>query len=132
MNKYFKIGSLLIGRRNAIAPISNQTTNNSTRITNAPQMKLKTRKRKNHIKLMLTMCSISIVERSTLVFRNVYYLFSTDFLAIILGTVLDLVFVVGPSISFFVFYHFNTDFKREFLKIINKLISKIKSTSILR
>ncbi len=126
MNKYFKIRSLLIGRRNAIGPIPNESTNDSTRITNA-QNEAQNAKKRNHIKLMLIMCSISIVERISIVLVNVYCLFSVDYIAFLLGTFQDLIFVLGPCISFFVFFHFNRDFKREFLIVVNKFISKIKA-----
>jgi hypothetical protein len=32
---------------------------------------------------------------------------------------------MGPTISFFVFYHFNADFKRECLTMLKKFVSKI-------
>jgi hypothetical protein len=124
MKKYFKTRSLLIGRRNAIGP--NESTNDSTRITNAPNEAQNSKKR-NQIKLMLIMCSISIVERISIVLVNVYCIFSVDYVALLLGTFQDLILVLGPCISFFVFFHFNRDFKREFLIVVNKFISKIKA-----
>jgi hypothetical protein len=124
MNKYFNNRSLLLGRRNAIAPIQVEPT----RITNAPNEAQNSKKR-NHIKLMLIMCSISIVERISIVLVNVYCLFSVDYIALLLGTFQDLILVLGPCVSFFVFFHFNRDFKGEFLKMTNIFISKVKAIS---
>ncbi len=82
--------------------------------------------KKNHIKLILIMCSISIVERTAFVTANVYFLFSTDYVAYLLGAISDLAFVVGPSVSFFVFYQFNRDFNGEFINVVKKIFTKIK------
>jgi hypothetical protein len=90
------------------------------------QNEIQNSKKKNHIKLILIMCFISIVERTAFVAANVYFLFSTDYIAILLGAFSDLAFVVGPSISFFVFYNFNKDFKGEFFILANKFTTKIK------
>jgi hypothetical protein len=90
------------------------------------QNEIQNLKKKNHIKLILIMCSISIVERIAFVIANVYFLFSTDYVAYLLGAISDLAFVVGASISFFVFYNFNKDFKGEFFILANKFTSKIK------
>jgi len=125
---FFKKKSLLTGRQNAIGPIPVQANGDSIRNSDV-QNENKNSVKKNHIKLMLFMCLISIVERNIVVLSTVYYLFSTDYIAVILGSFLDLVFVVGPSISFFVFYHFNRDFKIEFFKVLNIFLSKMKINS---
>jgi len=124
MNKYFNNRSLLLGRHNAIAPVPVASINNSTRILD-DQNEAQNAKKKNHIELMLIMCLISIAERTSTVLVNVYSLFSVDYIAFLLGTFQDLVFVLGPSVSFFVFYHFNADFKRECLTMLKKFVSKI-------
>jgi len=125
---YFKNRSLLIGRHNVVGPIPVESTNNSTRISEALN-ETQNSKKKNHIKLMLIMCSMSMAERISSVLINVYSLFSIDYITFLLATFQDMVFVLGPSVSFFIFYHFNGDFKREFSNVANKFILKFKSIS---
>jgi hypothetical protein len=90
------------------------------------QNEIQNSKKKNHIKLILIMCTMSIVERTAFVTASVYFLFSTDYIAYLLGTFQDIVFVVDPSLSFFVFYNFNSDFKGEFINVVKKFTSKVK------
>ena len=86
--------SLLTERQNAIGPIPIQANGYSIRNSDA-QNENKNPVKKNHIKLMLIMCFISIVEMIIVVLSNVYFLFSTDYIAVILGPFLDLVFVAS-------------------------------------
>ena len=79
---------------------------------------------KNYIKLGVTMCLISTIMRSALIACDVYYLFSTDYIATLLGAISDLVLVLEPAVSFFVFYHFNREFHKCFLKIVSDLKRK--------
>jgi hypothetical protein len=72
------------------------------------------------------MCLISIVERLTIVTDSVYFLFYFDYTSVLLATLVDLVFVVGPTISFFIFLYFNRDFKVEFFNVVKRFFSKIK------
>jgi len=128
LKNYIKKRSLLIRRRNAIGPIPFESVNDSTRISDA-QSETQYSKKKKNLKLILIMCLISIVERITIVTASVYFLFFTDYISILLYAFADLVYVVGPSISFFVFYQFNRDFKREFLNVVMRFISKFKEIS---
>jgi len=127
LKNYLKIRSLLIGRQNAIgpSPFEVTTNSNSTRISNAQNQAQKS-KMKNNIKLIVIMCLISIVERLTIVTDSVYFLFYFDYTSVLLATLVDLVFVVGPTISFFIFLYFNRDFKVEFYNVVKRFFSKIK------
>jgi len=70
---YFKNRSLLIGRHNVVGPIPVESTNNSTRISEALN-ETQNSKKKNHIKLMLIMCSMSMAERISSVLINGLYM----------------------------------------------------------
>ena len=130
MKKYFnkkksllkktKLPTISAGNQNQIANTTITTaTNNNNPIVHTQNDKQKATE-KNHIKLVMTICFISILIRVTCVASNVYYLLATDYLAILLGTIADLTLVLGPSVSFFVYYYFNRDFKIVFLNVVSK------------
>jgi len=125
MKKYLKNRNVLFGWQNSIQPVSTQLPSNSTslEITRSEREKAKERK---HIYCVVFMCIISMLERVTVVVCNVYYLFSVDYIAVLLGAILDLVIVVGPGLSFFIFFHFNREFKIEILKMIDNFYKKLK------
>jgi hypothetical protein len=117
MSQYFKNRSIKFRNPLELQSVSCQTANNST-YTATIQNRTQISTEKNHIKLVLTMCLISILTRSVMIACDVYYLFSLDYIATLLGALSDLVLVVGPSCSFFVFYYFNRDFKIIFCKML--------------
>ena len=130
MSHYFKIRSIKFGQSLEIIPsITIHTINNST-YTTAIQNKKQISTEKDHIKLVLIMCLISILSRSVMMTCDVYYLFSADYIATLLGAISDLVLVVGPSSSFFVFYYFNRDFKVTFFKMVSDMNKKFKEIYI--
>ena len=116
--KYFNQKRSLL-RPQKLAIVDSQLANNNNN-NNAMTAQNKRNKavEKNHLKLVLTICFISIIIRVSCVACDVYYLFSTDHIAILLGTLSDLTLVLGPSVSFFVFYYFNRDFRMSFLNIV--------------
>jgi hypothetical protein len=90
-----------------VAPNTSNKTNVST-----------TKHSKNKAKLMpmiVTLCCISIVERLILLSSSIYFFFALDESTMTLGTILDLVLISGPTLSFFVFYFFNNHFNKAFL-----------------
>ena len=58
-----------------------------------------------------------------------YYLFSEDYLATLSGSLVDIMLIFVPMMSFFVFYHFNKKFRKEFYKIVCLVKSKSKNDS---
>ena len=81
------------------------------------ELKLR-RTEKNHILMVITLCSIEIVSRIFLMTCFIYFLFSLDYIAAFLGTLLDIVLIFVPMVSFFVFYHFNKKFRKEFHRMV--------------
>ena len=65
---------------------------------------------KDHLLMVITFCFIAIVSRAILVSSSIYALFSVDYIATLTGTLVDLVVVLGPAVSFFVFFRFNKKF----------------------
>jgi len=120
MSKYFKKRNVLLRRQNLVHPLSTISPIDSTSIVNTHIVRERALTR-NHVELVVTMCFISIAERVTTILCDVFYLFAADYVAILFGSIVDLVLVVGPSISFFVFFHFNRDFRGEFFSIISGL-----------
>ena len=123
MREYFKVRSVKFGLASNIQSVTIQTVNN-TSLNVVSQSRKQKKSEKNYIKLGVTMCLISTIMRSALIACDVYYLFSTDYIATLLGAILDLVLVLGPAVSFFVFYHFNREFHKCFLKIVSDLKRK--------
>jgi len=117
MNKYFNQKRSLL-RPQKLAIVESQLASNNNNNAMTAQNKRNKAAEKNHLKLVLTICFISIIIRVSCVACDVYYLFSTDHIAILLGTLSDLTLVLGPSVSFFVFYYFNRDFRLSFLNIV--------------
>jgi hypothetical protein len=129
MSHYFKTRSIKFRHTLEVHSISRHTVNNST-YTATIQNKTQASTEKNHIKLVLTMCLISILTRSVMIVCDVYYLFSLDYIATLLGALSDLVLVVGPCCSFFVFYYFNRDFKSVFGKMVADIDRKFREIYI--
>ena len=91
---------------------------------------LKLRKtEKNHLLMVITLCSIEIVSRTILMTCFIYFLFRIDYIAALFGTLVDIVLIFVPMVSFFVFYHFNKKFRKEFHKMVCLAKLKNKSTS---
>ena len=121
MRRYFKKRSMLLSLQ------SNGIMNKVTR----RELKLQQTER-DHLHMVITLCSIVVVSRSVVLATNIYYLFSVDFIATLLGTFTDLLAILGPITSFFVFYRFNKKFRREFRKMVCLVSSRktvLKSTT---
>jgi len=129
MKEYFKTRRAKFKLSLEIQSTTIQKTNNSTSNVTT-QNQRQNNAEKNHIKLVLSMCLISIIMRFTSIACDTYYLFSTDFIATLLGAILDLALVIGPSSSFFVFYNFNADFKKTFLKMVSNFDKKFREIYI--
>jgi hypothetical protein len=125
MKKYLKIQSSILNQ--SLPALSLPKASNLT-FNVISQTRRKSEK--NAIKLILTRCFISTITRCVIVLCDVYYLFSTDYIATLIGAISDLVLVVGPTFSFFVFYHFNRDFRKEFEKMCSKAHEKFKEIYI--
>ena len=67
--------------------------------------------------MVISLSLISIVTRSILLACNICYLYILNYVTLILGTVADLALVLGPALSFFVFFSFNKHFQRIVLKL---------------
>jgi hypothetical protein len=120
MSKYFKNRNAIFRRHNLIHAISTHSPIDSTSNTVTLNHNLREKAiAKSQIKLVLIMCLISVVTRVISVLTSIYYLFSIDYIAVLLGALSDLVFVVGPSISFFIYYVFNKDFKKDFFDVLS-------------
>ena len=76
---------------------------------------------KNHLFMVIVLCLITFVSRTITMTCDIYYLFSTDDAALILAELTELSIVICPSLSIFVFYNFNKDFKVELSKIIKSV-----------
>ena len=76
---------------------------------------------KNHTLMVLSLCFISISMRSIGMICSVYYLFSSDYIATLLGCIADISLVVNAGLAFPVFYSFNNLFREEFWAILGKL-----------
>ena len=74
--------------------------------------------------MVITLCFIAIVSRAIIISSCIYYLFSSDYIATLSGTLVDLVVVFGPAVSFFVFHRFNSKFRKEFMIMIGFLKRK--------
>jgi len=127
MSKYFKKRNAIFRRRNLINALSTHAPIDSTTPTGALNHNVREKAMaKSQIKLVLIMCSISIVTRIISIISSTYYLFTIDYVATLLGAITDLVLVVGPSISFFIFYVFNKDFKKDFFSILSDFLKKAR------
>jgi hypothetical protein len=104
---------------------SNQSMN-----TVVNQSEKRKKSEKSAIKLVLTKCFISTIMRSVMLIGDIYYLFSSNYLVILLGSIKGLVLVVGPSMSYFVFYHFNRDFRKKFLNMTSHFHKKFRQMSL--
>ncbi len=72
---------------------------------------------RNHLKMVIILCLISIIVRSVSITCEILYLYYPNYIAIIFGTLADLFLVIGPAISFGVFYNFDMNFKKKVLTI---------------
>ena len=72
---------------------------------------------KNHLLMVITLCFIAIISRTVLIMSNIYYLYTLDYVTVLMGTLADLVIIFGPFSSFFVFFKFNKKFRNEFFAI---------------
>ena len=75
---------------------------------------------KRHSYMVLSFCLISIAPRLFSSLSDIYYLFTADGVANLIGTLCDLSLVWAQSISFFVFYSFNRGFRKELHRKLNK------------
>jgi len=96
----------------------------------SPSINNQEKANKNHLFLILTLCCITISERILSITCDIYFLFSADQVAFILASLVDLVYVLGPALSFFVFYNFNFNFRDEYLSSTAYLHKKIKEIFI--
>ena len=55
-----------------------------------------------------------------------YYLFNPDYIATLLGAIADIFLILGPTLSFFIFYHFNRDFRKCFKKMASVIDKKFQ------
>ena len=117
---------ILASQNENVHPIVFRKVNASTNTFLANKNERRKKSQKNAIKLVVTRCVISILVRGCVAACDFYYLFSPDYIATILGAIGDLALVVGPTISFFVFYHFNRDFRKSFIKIFSDLDKKFQ------
>ena len=85
---------------------------------------------KNHLFMIIVLCFITIFERLLSITCDTYFLFSVDQVAFILSALVDLVYVLGPALSFFVFYNFNSNFRKDFLAFISYLDRKFREMYI--
>ena len=67
--------------------------------------------------MVIILCLISIIVRSVSITCEILYLYYPNYIAIIFGTLADLFLVIGPAISFGVFYNFDMNFKKKVLTI---------------
>ena len=125
MKDYFKARSSIFKNSLDVQSMTIQVANNATYTVVSQRQRQKVAE-KNHIKLVLSMCFVSIITRSTSIACDLYYLFSSDYIATLLGAILDLVLVLGPAISFFIFYHFNRDFKKCFIRMASDFDKKFR------
>lgn len=92
------------------------TVNDNRRVTRDLDKKAS----RNSLYMVVTLCFVSILSRLTLIITNTYFLFRNDGFTLILVTLTDLVIVLGPSLSFFIFYMFNKIFRKEVKRMILK------------
>ena len=76
---------------------------------------------KNHLLMIIILCFISISSRSVTMLCDIYYLFRADYVATLMGGLADFSIVMNPTVSFFVYYNFNTIFRELFQKNLSKL-----------
>ena len=76
------------------------------------QTRLSKQSERNMSLMVFSLCLISGVSRVTMVVCNVFFLVRSDFLALIMATISDLVIIIGAFFSFFVFYNFNKVFRK--------------------
>ena len=101
------------------------TASSSGKLTKIIKSSQKSQMTENSLLFMVViLCSISIVTRLTLIACNMYYLFYVNSISYILSAVINLVLVMGPASSFFVFYSFNKVFRSEFFKMLKKIFAK--------
>ena len=114
-----------LARRTQTLGVRQQQTTSSLPINfSAKKLKKKTvstNPEKNLFFMILTLCSVSIFTRLTLIATNAYFLFHNDKITLVLVTLTDLVIVLGPCMSFFVFILFNKVFRVEFYKLFKKV-----------
>jgi len=72
----------------------------------------KTNNKAKLLPMIVMLCCISIVERVILLSCNIYYLIVINGATLVLGTLVDLTLMIGPAVSFFVFYFFNNHFNK--------------------
>ena len=79
------------------------------------------KKRERHMSQMVfTFCLISCSSRMTLVACNAAFIMRHDHLSVTVAMVSDLVIIVSPCVSFFVFYKFNKVFRNTFLNAFGR------------
>ena len=109
------IGELGIGETN----LDNRNTSISTSLQVAWR-DMDKKVERNLLYMVVTLCSISIVSRLTLITTNTYFLFRNDGITLIMVTLTDLVIVLRPCLSFFVFVLFNKIFRKRLRRIFVK------------
>ena len=76
---------------------------------------------KNFTLMILSLCFISISLRSIIILCDVYYLFTTNYVATLIGSITDMYVVMSMAASFLVFYNFNNIFRDEFWAMFAKM-----------
>ena len=78
---------------------------------------------KNLLFMVVTLCVVSIVSRITLIACNLCLLFNVmSYIGHILSSLINMVLVVGPCVSFFIFYNFNKVFRGEIRTIFKRIL----------
>ena len=83
------------------------------------------KRRKTELKLIemvIVLVFLAILERLILFACNIYYLFALNYITLILGTITDLVLLLHPFFSFFLFLFFNSIFKKAVIKFLIKFL----------
>lgn len=99
-------------------------------IISTPSQQLSDRVNKNHLKLITTLCVITVTSRTVSLLCDLYFLFRFDEVAFVLASLLDLIYVLGPTISFFVFYNFNSNFRAEFSLLLTRIDEKFSDVYV--
>ena len=127
----FSLSTLQTNSFQPIDSVRNGSLNLIGNIQRAPPSQYnQERANKNHLFMIIVLCVITILERLLSIICDVYFLFSVDEIAFTLAALVDLVYVLGPALSFFVFYNFNSNFKKDYSAAISYLHKKFRDIYI--
>jgi hypothetical protein len=74
---------------------------------------------KNMSQLTITLVMISTIVRITTLTCGIYWLFSYDFIAVVLGVSADTAIALNATVPFFVYLRFNRKYRKIFLNLIS-------------